>query len=153
MSRLPLSMQSSQMYDPSSPLMSRPTSLDFLPQNEQDGSSLLWLGILPRWTGFPCNANLGDDLVYDAILHRLFGRHEEVSFGISSHNLKRFSRMGGKNLASHTGKPLEIVRRDTERDFFMSAEEAVEYGIVDQVISKIGVAGEAGPLGKNAQPQ
>jgi ATP-dependent protease ClpP protease subunit len=35
----------------------------------------------------------------------------------------------------------------------MSAEEAVEYGIVDQVISKIGVAGEAGPLGKNAQPQ
>jgi len=55
-------------------------------------------------------------------------------------------------LASHTGKPLETVRRDTERDFFMSAEEAVEYGIVDLVISKIGVAGEVGPSGKNAQP-
>src|SRR5450830_277881 len=108
MSRLPLSMQSSQMYDPSSPLMSRPSSLDFLPQNEQDGSSLLWLGILPRWTGFPCNANLGDDLVYDAILHRLFGRHEEVSFGISSHNLKRFSRMGGKNLAHRLLDPQNL---------------------------------------------
>jgi ATP-dependent protease ClpP protease subunit len=34
----------------------------------------------------------------------------------------------------------------------MSAEEAVDYGIVDQVISKIGVAGEVGPSGKNAQP-
>ena len=37
-------------------------------------------------------------------------------------------------LAENTGKPLEIIQRDTERDHFMSAEEARDYGLVDQVI-------------------
>jgi ATP-dependent Clp protease, protease subunit len=39
-------------------------------------------------------------------------------------------------LAKHTGQPLERIERDTERDFFMSAQEAMEYGLVDQVIDK-----------------
>jgi ATP-dependent Clp protease protease subunit len=39
-------------------------------------------------------------------------------------------------LAYHTGQPLEVVARDTDRDNFMSAEEAVAYGLVDSVISK-----------------
>ncbi len=34
----------------------------------------------------------------------------------------------------HTGQPLERIRRDTERDFFMSADEAVEYGLIDEVL-------------------
>ena len=38
-------------------------------------------------------------------------------------------------LAKHTGKTVEIIARDTERDFFMSAEDAVKYGIVDKVLS------------------
>ncbi len=38
-------------------------------------------------------------------------------------------------IATHTGQPIEKVRQDTERDYFMSASEAREYGIVDQVIS------------------
>ena len=38
-------------------------------------------------------------------------------------------------IANHTGQPIEKVRQDTERDYFMSAAEAKEYGIVDQVIS------------------
>ncbi|MEK6690706.1 MAG: ATP-dependent Clp endopeptidase proteolytic subunit ClpP [Nitrospirota bacterium] len=37
-------------------------------------------------------------------------------------------------LASHTGQPFEKIQADTERDFFMSGEEAKEYGIVDEVI-------------------
>src|SRR6188472_2332255 len=37
-------------------------------------------------------------------------------------------------IAKHTGQPLERVRQDTERDYFMSAEQAKEYGIIDQVI-------------------
>ena len=37
-------------------------------------------------------------------------------------------------LAKHTGKPVETIARDTERDFFMSAEDAVKYGIVDKVL-------------------
>jgi ATP-dependent Clp protease protease subunit len=37
-------------------------------------------------------------------------------------------------IAKHTGQDIERVKRDTERDYFMSAEEAVEYNIVDRVI-------------------
>jgi ATP-dependent Clp protease, protease subunit len=40
-----------------------------------------------------------------------------------------------KIIAEHTGQPLEKVTRDTERDYFMSADEATEYGIIDRVIA------------------
>ena len=39
-------------------------------------------------------------------------------------------------IAEHTGQDLEKVRHDTERDYFMTAEEAKEYGIIDRVISE-----------------
>lgn len=47
-------------------------------------------------------------------------------------------------MAQHTGQPLERVEADTERDFFMSAEEAKNYGLIDQVILRqnLPVAGE-----------
>jgi ATP-dependent Clp protease protease subunit len=38
-------------------------------------------------------------------------------------------------LADHTGQTIEVIERDTERDRFMSAEQSVEYGLVDEVIS------------------
>lgn len=41
-----------------------------------------------------------------------------------------------QHLASHTGQPLEKIEEDTERDFFMSAEDALEYGLIDQVINR-----------------
>jgi ATP-dependent Clp protease protease subunit len=37
-------------------------------------------------------------------------------------------------LASHTGQPLETIERDTDRDFYLDAKGAVEYGLVDQVL-------------------
>ncbi|NJK36433.1 MAG: ATP-dependent Clp endopeptidase proteolytic subunit ClpP [Oscillatoriales cyanobacterium RM2_1_1] len=39
-------------------------------------------------------------------------------------------------LADHTGKPLSQIEEDTERDFFMSAQESVDYGLIDQVIDR-----------------
>ena len=39
-----------------------------------------------------------------------------------------------KVLAHHTGQPLDVIARDTDRDRFMSASEAVEYGLIDQVL-------------------
>ncbi|MDR0652303.1 MAG: ATP-dependent Clp protease proteolytic subunit, partial [Synergistaceae bacterium] len=39
-------------------------------------------------------------------------------------------------LARHTGQPVDRIERDTDRDYYMSAEEAVEYGLVDKVIQK-----------------
>ena len=40
-----------------------------------------------------------------------------------------------KILAANTGKPLEVIERDTERDNFMTAQQAMEYGLVDKVIT------------------
>jgi ATP-dependent Clp protease protease subunit len=40
-----------------------------------------------------------------------------------------------KLMAKHTGQPVERIERDTDRDRFMSAEEAKEYGLIDNVIS------------------
>ncbi|MEL6326647.1 MAG: ATP-dependent Clp protease proteolytic subunit, partial [Cyanobacteria bacterium J06626_23] len=39
-------------------------------------------------------------------------------------------------LADHTGQLLEKIAEDTERDFFMSPQEAMEYGLIDQVIDR-----------------
>jgi len=39
-----------------------------------------------------------------------------------------------KVLADHTGQPLEVIERDTDRDRFMSGSEAVEYGLIDQML-------------------
>ena len=44
-------------------------------------------------------------------------------------------------LAEHTGKPIEQITEDTERDFFMSPSEAVEYGLIDQVIDRHAIGG------------
>src|SRR3569623_818692 len=41
-----------------------------------------------------------------------------------------------KMYAEHTGQPLERIERDVERDFFMTAEQAKEYGLIDQIIDK-----------------
>jgi len=41
-------------------------------------------------------------------------------------------------LSKHTGQPIERIRKDTDRNFFMSGEEAKAYGIVDDVIVKRG---------------
>jgi ATP-dependent Clp protease protease subunit len=50
-------------------------------------------------------------------------------------------------LAHHTGQPMERIEVDTERDFFMAAQEAKEYGLIDQVITKqnFPVPGESVP--------
>jgi ATP-dependent Clp protease protease subunit len=40
-------------------------------------------------------------------------------------------------LANHTGQPLERVEKDTDRDHFLTAEEAVAYGLVDQIVTRL----------------
>ena len=47
----------------------------------------------------------------------------------------RVHRLWERYLAEHTGKKESVIDRDTERDNFMSAEESLEYGIIDQVLS------------------
>lgn len=56
---------------------------------------------------------------------------------IQSEELKRHKKKLNEILAKHTGKKLKQVEKDTDRDFYMSAEEAKKYGIVDEVIDTL----------------
>lgn len=54
---------------------------------------------------------------------------------IHAKEILRMKEVLNKLLATHTGQSLDRVSQDTERDFFMSAQEAKDYGLVDEVIS------------------
>jgi ATP-dependent Clp protease protease subunit len=45
-------------------------------------------------------------------------------------------------LTKHTGQPMKKIREDTERDYFMDSQEALEYGLIDKVISEREIQGE-----------
>jgi ATP-dependent Clp protease protease subunit len=62
---------------------------------------------------------------------------------IQARELVRTKRRMNEILAQATGQPFEKIERDTDRDYIMGAEEAVEYGVVDRVVSpREGVAAE-----------
>jgi ATP-dependent Clp protease protease subunit len=69
------------------------------------------------------------------LIHQPMGGMEGVVSDIEIHanELIRTRQRLNEILSAETGKPLEIISRDTDRDFFLSAEEAKEYGIVDYV--------------------
>jgi ATP-dependent Clp protease protease subunit len=54
---------------------------------------------------------------------------------LAAKEIERMRAMLEELLAEHTGQPIEKIHRDTDRDFIMSAQEAKEYGIIDEVIS------------------
>lgn len=56
---------------------------------------------------------------------------------IQTHEILRIKKLLNQVLADHTGQPLSKIEKDTDRDFYMGAEEAVKYGIVDEVITTI----------------
>ena len=56
---------------------------------------------------------------------------------IQSNELTRYKKSLNAILAKHTGKKLKTVEKDTDRDFFMTAEQAKKYGIVDEVIDTL----------------
>ena len=55
---------------------------------------------------------------------------------IQAERILKMKKKLNEILAENTGKPLEVIERDTERDHFLSAEEAREYGLIDKVIYK-----------------
>ncbi len=56
---------------------------------------------------------------------------------IHAKEILKMKDMLNQILSKHTGQPIDKIGKDTERDFFMSAQEAKEYGIVDEVITSI----------------
>jgi len=71
------------------------------------------------------------------MIHQPMGgvQGQATEIEIHAKEILRMKETINKLLAAHTGQPLQRVAHDTERDFFMSAQEAKEYGVVDEVIS------------------
>jgi ATP-dependent Clp protease, protease subunit len=71
------------------------------------------------------------------LLHQVSGGFEgqATDIEIQAREVISVKRRLEEIIASHTGQPLEKVSRDMERDYFLSAEEAKEYGIIDRVIA------------------
>ena len=74
----------------------------------------------------------------EIMIHQPLGGTQGQASDIKIHadHILKIRRNLNRILADNTGKPLEIIERDTDRDNFMSAQEAVEYGLIDKVISK-----------------
>jgi ATP-dependent Clp protease, protease subunit len=62
------------------------------------------------------------------------GRQQASDIEIEAKEILRMREQLNLMLAQRTGQPLEKIEKDTDRDYFMSAEEAKEYGLIDQVI-------------------
>ncbi len=70
------------------------------------------------------------------LIHQPSGGFQGQASDIQIHAMEilRIRKTLNDILAQHTGQPIEKIERDTERDFFMSAEEAKGYGIIDDII-------------------
>ena len=73
-------------------------------------------------------------LIHQPWLSGLSGQATDID--IHAREILRMRSVLNGLLAHHTGKPVDKVERDVERDFIMSAEQAREYGIVDEIVSK-----------------
>jgi ATP-dependent Clp protease protease subunit len=71
------------------------------------------------------------------LLHQPHGGAEgqAVDIEIQAKEILRYRRLLEEIIAQHTGQPLDKVSKDTDRDFILTAEDAVAYGVVDEVIT------------------
>ena len=83
------------------------------------------------------------------LLHQPYG---QVGYGqvtdleIAANEILRMRDLLEEILARHTGQSIERIHADTDRDFVIEAKEAVEYGIIDEVISSRQLADRSGPI-------
>lgn len=78
------------------------------------------------------------------MIHQPLGGFQGQASDIAIHAQEMMTIKSRLNhvLSSHTGQPLEVIEKDTDRDNFMSGEEAVEYGLIDKVLTSRASAAE-----------
>ena len=89
------------------------------------------------------------------LLHQPFGGAEgqAVDIEIQAREIVRNRELMNEIIARHTGQPLERVSKDSDRDFILTAEQAVEYGAVDEIITSRGITSElAAAAGVKEEP-
>ena len=74
----------------------------------------------------------------EIMIHQPSGGARGMASDISivAENIIKIKKRLNEILAENTGKPIDVIERDTDRDNYMSADEAVEYGLIDAVIKK-----------------
>ena len=74
----------------------------------------------------------------EIMIHQPLGgaKGQATDIQIQAEQILHIKKMLNGILAANTGKPLEIIERDTDRDNYMTAQEAMEYGLIDRVIEK-----------------
>jgi ATP-dependent Clp protease, protease subunit len=75
---------------------------------------------------------------------RAYGQGTDIE--LAANEIMRMRDLLEQLLAEHTGQDIERIHRDTDRDFVMSAEEALAYGIIDEVISRRQLEDNTGPI-------
>lgn len=85
------------------------------------------------------------------LLHQPWGQGggQATDIEIQAREIMRMKDLLNQILADHTGQTVEKIERDTDRDFVMTATEALEYGIIDEVIDRRDVADTTGPIRAN----
>jgi len=70
------------------------------------------------------------------MIHQPLGgfQGQAADFEIHAKEILEIRERLNRILAKHTGQPLERIQKDTDRDFFMSAQDSVEYGLIDEVM-------------------
>jgi ATP-dependent Clp protease protease subunit len=78
------------------------------------------------------------------LLHQPHGQAggQAVDIEIQAKEIVRYRKLLDELIAQHTGQPLEKVAKDTDRDFILTAEEAKEYGVIDEIITSRGITPE-----------
>jgi len=82
------------------------------------------------------------------MIHQPLGgaQGQAVDIEIQAKEILYYKRRLNELLSHHTGQPFEKVETDTERDFFMSAEEAQKYGLIDQVVTRQNLPNRTEPV-------
>jgi ATP-dependent Clp protease protease subunit len=83
------------------------------------------------------------------LLHQPYGATgyaQAADIELAAKEIMRMRDLLEEIIARHTGQPVERIHKDTDRDFVMSAEEAREYGIIDEVIVARNVVDNIGPI-------
>jgi len=78
------------------------------------------------------------------MIHQPLGgfQGQAADFEIHAKEILEIRERLNRILAKHTGQPMERIQKDTDRDFFLSAEESVEYGLIDEVMVSRSGSGE-----------
>jgi ATP-dependent Clp protease protease subunit len=71
-------------------------------------------------------------------MHQAVGgaQGQAADIAIAAREIMRLQELIRNILAKHTGQPMEKIAHDTDRDFYLNAQQAVEYGIVDEILTK-----------------